>query len=229
MKIKSRTVGSLIKKVVEADTGARINYFPKSFFENNKNSNYKRAILYVWFESSLARTKMIDSVDLPVLDSWKVEEAPLYKDGKVGKNTKYFVKWDCSSLLKYAKPKLENVEHFSFDGKDDAVRARKGVTEQEEDAAELIGGQRHVGSGALSDLKSDASSDEWQLEAKQTKAKSFRIELSVLDKIAREARTQERAPMVHIRFTDIPEHMVVPEDWVLISAEKFGELYERAK
>lgn len=212
--MRPRTVGSLIKKITEADLGARISYFPDAFLNGNKCSR-----LYVWFASALIRTEILDSIDLPVLDKGVTEEHFVRK---------YFVKWDCSSLLKYAKSEIKKVEHFSFDGKDDAARARKGVTEQEEDAAELIGGQRHAGSGALSDLKSDASSDEWQLEAKQTKAKSFRIELSVLDKIVREARTQDKAPMVHIRFTDIPEHNhIVPEDWILISAEKFSAIYKK--
>ena len=124
------------------------------------------------------------------------------------------------------KKKMERVKPFAF-GKDGAKKARKKVIRQEEDGARLIGGRRHVGSGAITDLKSDASSDEWQQESKQTAKKSMSLKLEWLYKICVEAKTQDKRPMVHIRFTEIPEYMVMPDDWVLIPAKEFKRLREQ--
>jgi hypothetical protein len=107
-------------------------------------------------------------------------------------------------------------------GGDCARRSRRKVVEQEKDSAVLIGGRRHIGSGALPGLKSDASSGIWQLEAKQTEKKSIGVTLDWLEKITREARTQDKRPMLHIRFLDIPDGMVVDRDWVMIPARFFN-------
>lgn len=109
---------------------------------------------------------------------------------------------------------------FQFN-KGSAKRARRLVSKQEADGADLIGGSRHIGSGALPRSKSDASSDRWQLEAKQTEHLSISIKLDWLDKITREARTQDKKPMMHIRFTNIPQGMVVEKDWVMFPAKYF--------
>jgi hypothetical protein len=97
---------------------------------------------------------------------------------------------------------------------------------QEDEGAELIGGKRHIGSGAISGLKSDASSEIWQQEAKQTGGKSFRLSLDVLSKITSEARRQDKKPMLFLRFTDIPDEMVVDDDWVIFPAKFFGNSQE---
>jgi len=121
------------------------------------------------------------------------------------------------------KEKTIRGKPFMF-GIDSAKKARRRVTEQEEDGARLIGGRRHVGSGAIAGLKSDASSEDWQQESKQTAGRSIGLKLEWLNKIYVEARQQNKKPMMHLRFTNIPEYMTVYQDWVVIPADIFGKL-----
>lgn len=113
---------------------------------------------------------------------------------------------------------------FMFDGRGEKKRSRRRVTKQEEDGANLIGGRRHIGSGAIPGLKSDASSKRWQQEAKQTEKMSIGIKVEWLDKITREARTQDKKPMLYIRFISLPSWCVLEKDWVMIPATAFGEM-----
>jgi hypothetical protein len=112
---------------------------------------------------------------------------------------------------------------FEF-GQGDAKRSRRAVNCQEEDGARVIKGKRHVGSGAIPGLKSDASSDVWQQEAKQTAKKSMSLKLDWLYKISFEAKQQRKRPMMHLRFTEIPEGMAVEQDWVVIPAAVFAKM-----
>jgi hypothetical protein len=109
-------------------------------------------------------------------------------------------------------------------GRDEKKRMRSLVNEQEEEGARLIGGRRHVGSGAIEGLKSDASSSRWQLEAKQTAGKSIGVSLEWLEKISREARSQDKHPILFLRFTRIPSDMVIEEDWMVIPASVFERM-----
>lgn len=197
-----RTVVSLLRRIIAADPG-----IDSVLYEKEKQRVSAR------FRSGAAWAEMLDEIELPVLlrDTITVSVRGLETERR------FLAAWDCSGL----KNEPEPVKGFQFDGRDAARRSRRAVTAQEEDGAALIGGQRHVGSGALSDLKSDASSSLWQQEAKQTKAKSIRVTLEWLEKISREARNQDKMPMLFIRFTDVPEHMVVEDDWVVIPASAF--------
>ena len=56
------------------------------------------------------------------------------------------------------------------------------VRAQENKAADVIGGKRHAFSGSKMGLKSDCSSREYQLEAKQTEADSISLKLYWLKK-----------------------------------------------
>ena len=194
-KYKPRKITAFIGKILAADPKCEIKY----------DSNRKRLTAY--FRSSLAKTDFQEMVDLPIFMKWRA-------------GNHFIIEWECDSI---GEEEPHVVKGFEF-GRDDAKRARRAVTEQEEDGAALIGGRRHVGSGAIPTLKSDASSDRWQQEAKQTRAKSINLTLKWLDKICREARLQDKAPMLHVRFTDIPEGNVADDDWVLIPAKAFAKM-----
>lgn len=82
------------------------------------------------------------------------------------------------------------------------------VTRHEELAAQMVGGKRHAGSGASVHCKSDASSDVWQIECKQTEKASMSIKVEWLEKIQHEASMKQKWPMMSLRFQE--------EDWVMI-------------
>lgn len=90
------------------------------------------------------------------------------------------------------------------------------VLDHEEEAAKIFGGERHRGSGALTGLKSDASSKDFQIECKQTEKESMRLELKWLEKITNEAVGKQKIPALHIRFTECRN--VAAKDWVMVPA-----------
>lgn len=94
------------------------------------------------------------------------------------------------------------------------------VFRHEEQAAELVGGKRHKGSGSVHGHKSDASSEDFQIECKQTEKESISIKLEWLDKISREAFGRGRKPLLHIRFLQA-DGIMNQKDWILISAKDF--------
>jgi hypothetical protein len=174
--------------------------------------------LLVWFASAMAYSDLKEDVDLPLLayDRVKVLQG-------TDRLTRYMVRWNCHDIVKPSDV-YEPMKPFNFDGRDDAARLRKKVTQQEEDGAALISGKRHRGSGAVEKLKSDASSSKWQQEAKQTSHQSFRLTVEILDKITREARAQHKQPMVYLRFSNMERGMIAPDNWVIISEEAFRKL-----
>lgn len=98
------------------------------------------------------------------------------------------------------------------------------VRNQEEKAAELVGGKRHAGSGSQKFRKSDASSSEYQVECKQTEKESLSLKLEWLEKIAQEAEGRGREPLLHVRFLSAEEH--VGRDWVMMRASEFERLMQ---
>lgn len=82
------------------------------------------------------------------------------------------------------------------------------VTKQEEQSAAMVGGKRHAGSGASRHCKSDASSEIWQIECKQTEKESMSIKLDWLKKIQIEASNKQKWAMMCIKIQD--------EDWVMV-------------
>lgn len=95
------------------------------------------------------------------------------------------------------------------------------VFRHEEQAADLVGGKRHRGSGSYKFRKSDASSEDYQVECKQTEKKSLGIKTEWLKKIQQEAEFRGKEPVLHIRFT----HEDVG-DWVLIRSTEFKRLVD---
>lgn len=213
--VKPRTIASLIRKVLEADSKARVHYLPESDFGGDED-RYPQ--LLVWFTSARAYSDLKEDIDLSLISAERV---------KVIQGTKrvvrYMVMWNCHSIVG-RDDEYQRMKPFDFDGRDDAARLRKKVTEQEEDGAVLIGGRRHRGSGSVEKLKSDASSSRWQQEAKQTSHQSFKLTVDVLDKITREARTQHKYPMVYLRFTNMPREKVASDNWIIIPEEVFNIL-----
>ena len=120
------------------------------------------------------------------------------------------------------------VSGFAF-GRNEKKKIRRSVNEQEEKGARLIGGRRHVGSGSIEGLKSDASSSRWQLEAKQTSRKSISVSIEWLEKISREARTQDKHPILFFRFTNIPSDIAMEQDWVVIPASAFERMDSKCR
>lgn len=100
----------------------------------------------------------------------------------------------------------------------DSVTVRK----HEDEAAKVIGGERHAGSGASPWLKSDASSETYQLECKQTAHASMTIQWGWLEKISMEAAGQGKTPALHVRF--LRENPGVSKDWVMLPAAEFERL-----
>ncbi len=204
--IKPRKISALIKRVLDADPGAGVSLEVLSEAQDIRR-------LHVNFKSVLAYSELKDSIDLSVVNSGILPDPTA--------NHRAFMVWDCSKIT---FEQSGEIKPFAFDGRDEALNARRVVNEQEEDTAALIDGRRHVGSGAIEGLKSDASSDTWQAESKSTVAKSLSLKLDVLDKISREAREQNKKPMVHVRFTNVPQHMIVSEDWVVLTGDEFERL-----
>ena len=102
--------------------------------------------------------------------------------------------------------------------------SQQTVLRHEKEAASLVGGVRHRGSGASAYRKSDASSDDYQVECKQTKKKSIGLKLEWLQKITSEALSRGREPMLHIRFLETSSDC--PGDWVCVPADLWRRLNE---
>jgi len=169
--------------------------------------------------SATAWSDLAEDINLPLLKKERLRVPISSESGAMEWAVRYLLEWDCSEMSE-----RREVSAFQFDGRDSSRRARRRVTNQEEEGARLIGGRRHIGSGALSGLKSDASSAAWQLEAKQTAASSIGIKLEWLDKISREAGSQDKDPLLFVRFTSVPDEMIVEDDWVMIPAKVFRKM-----
>lgn len=208
MKSRPRTVASLIRMVLDLDRNSVVVY---DKIKGKKTLTVRMSSGFSWAE-------MIDDVDLPLIN----KEAQRFLDNGLMKKW-YVITWDCSSYDHVKPKKKPKGEGFAFENKF-AKNLRDDVQEQEEEGARIIDGERHIGSGAIDGLKSDASSDVWQQESKQTSFMFFKLGLDVLNKITLEARVQHKDPMVFLRYTKIPETMVVESDWVIIPKSVFEKI-----
>lgn len=99
---------------------------------------------------------------------------------------------------------------------------RKRSIKQERKRIEAIGGRTHVGSGAFSGSKSDGSTDEWRMENKFTGARSYRVQVSDLEKIRSECRNRQQ-PVFNIDFQD--KHTGSTYDsWVMLPYEVWKDM-----
>lgn len=126
-------------------------------------------------------------------------------------------------LIKRRQSNSENdpLLRFRLSG-NESSESSVSVRRQEEQAAELVGGRRHSGSGSQVFRKSDASSRDYQVECKQTEKESISLKLSWLEKISREAEGMGKEPLLHIRFLEAEDY--VGKDWVMIRSREFEEL-----
>lgn len=198
---RPRTITAVINAMLAADA--------------NANVQILRDRIFLITCSAQAYVDLKDDIDLPLISSSMTPGCSL--DPPRGT-----LVWDRSPIPDPNKGRLKPYDLVD----PEAQKRTDDVLRQEEDAANLIGGRRHPGSGSMDGLKSDGSSRVFQEESKQTAAKSFRITLEVLNKIVIEARRQAKKPMVHIRFRKIPDNMVVWQDWVVIPASIFGKMVE---
>ena len=131
--------------------------------------------------------------------------------------------------MKYRRPKKEDpLRAFRLrPSGSESHSNHQTVRAQETDAAALVHGKRHAGSGCLDGLKSDGSSERYQIEAKQTEHRSLGVTLAWLQKLSMEAYGRGREPMLHVRFLQAP--VGVDQDWVMVSAREFRRLFDLAR
>jgi hypothetical protein len=103
-------------------------------------------------------------------------------------------------------------------------KSSERVLLQENAAANLVGGKRHAGSGSIKTYKSDASSEFWRIECKQTEKDSMGLKVQWLEKITREALSTNKKPMMHLRFQNTA--VDVAKDWILMPEWVFKALCE---
>ena len=121
-----------------------------------------------------------------------------------------------SSRIREADP----MAAYRKKAKTDAPRVSSpaAVFAQEQAAAATIGGKRHAGSGALTGARSDASSDRFQVECKQTGKLSLGLTVDWLIKISHEAHGCGKVPLMHLEFLaappDVSKRWVMMEEWM---------------
>lgn len=110
-------------------------------------------------------------------------------------------------------------------------------TEQEYSFAEKLNGRRHIRSGAFrsdnayatgSGYCGDVSSEDFEIECKQTKNKSISIKAEWLNRMAIGAFSHSKKPALHLQFKD---HLngICDNKWVLIEERSFLELLRHGK
>jgi len=98
-------------------------------------------------------------------------------------------------------------------------------TKHEQDIAKRSGGQRVRGSGSQLGRPGDVKGGQELQELKFTEKTDTRINLDWLRKIAHQALTQGKYPVVSMRFDRLKPP--TPQDWVLIPADVYHELKEQ--
>lgn len=98
-------------------------------------------------------------------------------------------------------------------------------TKHEEDIARRSGGQRVRGSGSQLGKPGDVKGGQELQELKFTEKTDTRIRLDWLRKIAYQALTQGKYPVVSMRFDKLTPP--APQDWVLIPADVYHQLKEQ--
>ena len=96
----------------------------------------------------------------------------------------------------------------------------------EKKAAKRLGGQARAGSGAIDGFKGDITLRDWLVENKTTVHRSISLKLEWLEKISREAATENRTPAVAIQFVDKTGTSVRGGRWVLLPEDEYKELID---
>ena len=100
------------------------------------------------------------------------------------------------------------------------------AAQHERDVARSLDGTCQPGSGAF-DRKGDVLTEFLLLECKQTGLKSYRIRTKDVEKISRQAASQERSPSMAFRFDSMAAGM--ERDWLMIPLRVAAELLRRNK
>lgn len=96
----------------------------------------------------------------------------------------------------------------------------------EKETAQRTGGRRVPGSGNQLGRPGDVSGDRDLQELKATQKTDTRISLGWLRKVAFEAMTQGKQPIVNMRFTKLMPPC--PQDWVMVPADFYNDLKKKA-
>ena len=99
--------------------------------------------------------------------------------------------------------------------------------QHENSSAKRSGKRRVPGSGNQLGKPGDIQGDEDLGELKTTQKTDTRIQLKWLRKIAYEALTQGKKPMIEFEFTKLEPPC--PRKWVMVPADYFDDLQERAR
>ena len=91
-------------------------------------------------------------------------------------------------------------------------------------AAKRLGGQARAGSGSIDGFKGDITLRAWLIENKTTEHRSLSLKLEWLEKISREAATENRTPAIAIQFVDKNGNSVRGGRWVLVPEDEYREL-----
>jgi hypothetical protein len=103
-----------------------------------------------------------------------------------------------------------------------AKKNRRRAMRCEEDIAKAIGGNRQKGSGAIPHIKGDVrKKGRMRVESKFTRTKSFRVELSELEKIRSECSANE-TPAFDITFVN-PKTTATIDEWTLVPRSYVAE------
>jgi hypothetical protein len=122
----------------------------------------------------------------------------------------------------YLKP-VSGTERAQKHEKESAARSGKRRTAGSGNQATWV---RSWGSGKKSGRPADIVGDEDLGELKTTQKTDTRIQLSWLRKIAYEALTQGKQPMIEFEFDKLSPPC--PKKWVMIPADYYDDLQERA-
>ena len=125
------------------------------------------------------------------------------------------------------KPKHDPLKQFRVTETIHDKSSHESVFKHETEAASLVGGRRHRGSGAITGHRSDGSSERYQIEAKQTQHQSLSVSLGWLTKLSMEAVGKSKIPLLHVRFLNAP--VDVDNDWIMVSQREFKTLFDIAR
>ncbi len=101
---------------------------------------------------------------------------------------------------------------------------KTAASKYEKKLAKELGGTPVVGSGAFDAHKADVRLPQFLAESKMTGKKSIVISSTILSKIVREAREENRYPAVIVTIEDMP--FGVAKCWTMIPTPVFASMLE---
>lgn len=142
-----------------------------------------------------------------------------------GRDTRCRIDVECLGQMQTVTLENNWPQRLTFDGipqasKISKKRQRRAATKQEEQVAQLHGGHRHRGSGAVSHKKGDARiRHKYRIENKYTTKQGIRVEREDLLKIRSEC-TPGECPVFQIDFK-APGTLKTEDQWVLVPLKEW--------